>query len=156
MDPQLVYVKTEKGLEEIKSRTRQLSPPLRRILILVDGRATAAEIIDKLKHFGDIGALLAQLEEQGFIAPQGGAASAAAASGASDVSLDETKRRLRDRIYAALGPMADPLVLKLEKCAALDGLRLHAEHCRLLIQENLGQRKADQFWAEVAPLLAAE
>lgn len=184
MDP-TVYTKTSKGAEEIKTRAYQLSPQLRRVLILVDGRSTGGELADRLKTLGDIPALLNELSQGGFIAPAEGSvvvaakpavpapapvvtasakptataavpavvSSPAAAAKKDELPLEEAKRRIRDQIYTLFGPMADPLVLKLEKCASYDSLRLHSEFCRKLVLENLGQRKADRFWTEVEPLL---
>lgn len=183
MDP-TVYTKTSKGAEEIKTRAYQLSPQLRRVLILVDGRSTGGELADRLKTLGDIPALLNELSQGGFIAPAEGSvvvaakpavpasavapasvakpaaaaapavmSSPATAAKKDELPLEEAKRRIRDQIYTLFGPMADPLVLKLEKCASYDSLRLHSEFCRKLVLENLGQRKADRFWTEVEPLL---
>jgi hypothetical protein len=64
-----VPIKTSKGVEEIKSRTYQLSAPLRQILIMVDGHSTVAQLTKKLVGFGAVEALLVELELEGFIAP---------------------------------------------------------------------------------------
>ncbi len=69
MFPNQVPIKTTKGLQEVGSRTYGLSPAMRRILIMVNGHATVAELVKKLTGFGDIETILAQLEIDGFIAP---------------------------------------------------------------------------------------
>lgn len=69
MFPNQVPIKTTKGLQEVGSRTYGLSPAMRRILIMVNGHATVAELVKKLTGFGDIESILTQLEIDGFIAP---------------------------------------------------------------------------------------
>lgn len=69
MFPNQVPIKTTKGLEEVGSRTYGLSSTVRRVLIMVNGHSTVAELIKKLVGFGDIQTILAQLEIDGFIAP---------------------------------------------------------------------------------------
>ncbi|MFO1423020.1 MAG: hypothetical protein U1F70_05075 [Candidatus Competibacteraceae bacterium] len=69
MFPNQIPIKTTKGLQEVGSRTYGLSPTMRRILIMVNGHSTVAELIKKLVGFGDIQTILAQLEIDGFIAP---------------------------------------------------------------------------------------
>lgn len=68
MELKQVYIKTAKGQEEIQKRTYKLSASLRRLLIMVDGRSTAAEMIERLSSMGDITPTLIELETSGFIA----------------------------------------------------------------------------------------
>ena len=68
MELQQVYIKTAKGQEEIQKRVYRLPTALRRLLIMVDGRSTAAEMIERLKSMGDIAPALVELEAGGFIA----------------------------------------------------------------------------------------
>ena len=69
MELQQVYIKTAKGQEEIQKRLYKLPASLRRLLIMVDGRSTAAEMIERLVSMGDITPALIELEAGGFIAP---------------------------------------------------------------------------------------
>ena len=68
MELNQVYFKTSKGLEEIQNRTYKLAASLRRLLIMVDGRSTAAEMIQRLTTLGDVAIALGELEAGGFIA----------------------------------------------------------------------------------------
>jgi len=68
MEFQQVYIKTAKGQEEIQKRLYKLPASLRRLLIMVDGRSTAAEMIERLTSMGDIATALSELEAGGFIA----------------------------------------------------------------------------------------
>ena len=62
-------IKTSKGLEEIAKRTHKLPAEFRQILIMVNGQATITELVKKLSKLGEIESVLAQLEMDGFIAP---------------------------------------------------------------------------------------
>ena len=54
MELRQVFIKTAKGQEEIQTRTHKLPAHLRRVLIMVDGHSTAAEMIGRLAALGDI------------------------------------------------------------------------------------------------------
>ncbi len=69
MFPNQVPIKTTKGLQEVGSRTYNLPSAMRRILIMVNGHSTVAELAKKLVGFGEIETILSQLEIDGFIAP---------------------------------------------------------------------------------------
>ena len=47
MDPRIVFLKTQKGEAEIVTRTNKLNHALRYVLILVNGKSTVGEIMDK-------------------------------------------------------------------------------------------------------------
>jgi hypothetical protein len=68
MELKQVYIKTAKGQEEIQKRNYKLSASLRKLLIMVDGRSTAAEMMERLSAMGDITLALTELETNGFIA----------------------------------------------------------------------------------------
>ena len=63
-----IFVKTQKGVEEIGKRTSDMSLRVRRILILVDGKRTA-EDIRELAPADDLNQTLGLLEESGYIEP---------------------------------------------------------------------------------------
>ena len=71
MDTGTIFAKTPKGTEELRTRTHGLGLRLRALLILVDGVATAGQLIDKGKASGNAGAYAAleELLTLGFIAP---------------------------------------------------------------------------------------
>ena len=54
MELNQVYLKTAKGQEEIQSRIHKLPAYARRLLIMVDGRSTAADLISRLTMLGDV------------------------------------------------------------------------------------------------------
>lgn len=64
----VVFAKTVKGQEEIVSRSGQLSPRVRRVLILIDGKRTVADLRE-LVAADDLTHTLGALEELGLIEP---------------------------------------------------------------------------------------
>ena len=62
----VVFAKTAKGTEEITSRSGALTPRMRRVLILVDGRRSIATLRE-LVSADDLTHTLGLLEESGFI-----------------------------------------------------------------------------------------
>ncbi|MFZ6871336.1 hypothetical protein ACO0LF_04615 [Undibacterium sp. Di27W] len=62
-----IYDKTEKGREEITTRKYQLAPRLRTLLVMIDGKQTAAEIMKKVSALGLTQENLQELLEQEFI-----------------------------------------------------------------------------------------
>jgi len=63
----LYYVKTELGRAELRARRGPLSHKLRALLVMIDGKQTVAEYLEKLKDFGiDVNAF-ADLANKGLI-----------------------------------------------------------------------------------------
>ncbi len=73
MDPRTIFVKTAKGIGEIKNKTNHLPGKVRRLLILVDGRSSAAEIAGKISNLSEAKRREAfeKLLEEGFIKESG-------------------------------------------------------------------------------------
>jgi hypothetical protein len=61
----IIYRKTARGLAEVETRVYKLSPRLRSVLIMVDGKRSDAEILQLLPQAGDA---LAALVQEDFIA----------------------------------------------------------------------------------------
>jgi hypothetical protein len=85
MERNAVLAKTPKGQAEIKSRRRGLAQKLRSILIMVDGNATAGDILAKFGGLPDVETALESLVSQGFVEIKGAnAAAATAVAGAAN------------------------------------------------------------------------
>jgi hypothetical protein len=69
MDKTTLYAKTGKGLLEVKNRSRALSKDLFKLLTLVDGRSTYADLREKLAPLPDreLVVQLRQLSDLGFV-----------------------------------------------------------------------------------------
>ena len=80
----VVFVKTAKGVEEMTGRTGGLTPRVRRVLIMIDGKRTV-EDIRAMALADDLSHTLGLLEESGFIEmlapPEAASAQAPAADG---------------------------------------------------------------------------
>lgn len=61
------FQKTDKGREEIATRRHGLSLRLRSVLLLIDGKKSGADLLRAYPGLGLSEALLADLEQQGFI-----------------------------------------------------------------------------------------
>lgn len=66
-----VYAKTSKGRQEVEGRTFGLTAKERRILILVDAKRSANEIVTTAGLQCEVDALLARLHQDGFVQPVG-------------------------------------------------------------------------------------
>ena len=66
LDQRLVYVKTSPGTHEVLARKLQLTPAERRILIIIDGKRSVAELPDFARP-GEIVSILASLTQKGLI-----------------------------------------------------------------------------------------
>ena len=149
MDPNATYVKTDKGLQEVQSRTFGLPLRSRTLLIMVDGRATAGMIIDKGKAGGNAAAYAAmqELEAQGFIVAA--SAGAPAESGTPERSLASARRYAIAQMRALPGPHGPAFVERLESAADRGTLMTMLERCRNAVQVANNEEGAKRFWAGV-------
>lgn len=85
-----VFAKTEIGQQEIQTRSLGLSPLVRRILVLADGKKSGGELAAFLPSADGIQAVLEQLISLGCLRAEGGsqAASAAGADASSEAFFD--------------------------------------------------------------------
>ncbi|NWF43977.1 hypothetical protein F3K02_01745 [Hydrogenophaga sp. D2P1] len=90
-----VYAKTAVGQQEIQTRSLGLSPLVRRILVLVDGKRSGSELAPFLSGNGDIEEILGQLltldcvEAQARTKPMASQAAAAPAAAATSTATNE-------------------------------------------------------------------
>ncbi len=153
MDSRMVYVKTDKGHEEIEKRTYHLNFKHRTALILVDGESAANELLDKIP--GDGLMLLDELLRDGFIAAAQGGASAPVAqepgpspADAGAFDLDAAKRGAVKVIEALMGPGGESLAVSIERSKTRAEFAQHAQKTRDIVSQMFGARKAAEFWAK--------
>ena len=155
MEPHQIYIKTAKGLEEIQSRTCKLPAHLRRLLIMVDGRSTAAELISRLTSLGHIEPELAELEAGGFIAHPGsgaGASSVASPAATPAFNLDEAKQSIRSILLDTMGPAAGYRIDCVEAVTTLDQLQVELDTLHDLLPKLLPRSKAEPAWRQLEPV----
>jgi len=165
MDLNTVYRKTQKGQEEIAQRT-VLGMRERTLLVMVDGKATVAQLLARAQHMPDPPALLAKLIDGGFIAADAAAApNPAAASAPSQApaqaqaapleqqAMQQTMRYAERFLDQVLGPQSEALAEAISKCKTLPELHARLEKTRDVIEGMGKKRRADEFWVAVQALL---
>ena len=163
MELNQVYLKTAKGQEEILNRAYKLSANLRRLLIMVDGRSTAADMASRLTMLGDVAAALIELEVGGFIAtsvPRVPAFTAAApepnsapVSSQPGFNLDAAKNVIKSALLNAIGPAADYWIECVEVTSTPEQLRLEFDAIHELLPRLLAEPQAEQTWRQMEPVM---
>jgi len=124
-----VLQKTEKGAEEIETRMHKLDQRLRNILIVVNGKATGTELVQKFRQIGDVTPVLQQLLAGGFIREV-----------ASEADFKDARVALAQSLTDALGPQGDPIVMQLEGCNSPEDARAFVERHRPTLEKLPGPR----------------
>ena len=129
MDTAAIYAKTELGLREVKERTLNLPVPMRGLLIMIDGRRTVADILEKAKVLRLDSNAFEALEVGGLIArkfPMLSRASndedLAPGSDAEVARFRQAQQAMSDAIDAHLGLRGYTLTLKVQRSANLGEL----------------------------------
>lgn len=151
MDLTNIFVKTPKGVEEIEKRTHNLPLKLRSLLIMVNGKISAADLIGRGGTFGSgVEVLLKMLYEQGFIEPLSSARRQAVAPGTPVVderrALESAKGVISKSLLDLLGPDAQTVVVKLERCSTKLQILTYCDTCKDIVESVAGKPKADEFW----------
>ncbi len=145
MNLQAVLQKTEKGVVEVQTRQHKLEQKLRNLLIVVNGKATAAELVKQFEQIGDVTPQLEQLLAGEFIREAPGAAAAGG-------EFKEIRLQLSQLLTDALGPPGDAIVMKFEACKSADEARAFVDSHRPILERVVGPRGA-AFLAKAQALL---
>jgi hypothetical protein len=148
MDLNAILSKTAKGTEELETRKHRLDARKRALLIVVNGKASAAELMKKFEAMGDISPMLEQLLAEGFVAAGEPAPPPAAAQDDFPALRGQIVRMITD----ALGPGGDAIAEKLEACRSRQELKNYLDTRRGILEAALGRRGA-AFWAKAKELL---
>ncbi len=142
MNQDAVFVKTAKGIEEVQKRSYSLKPPLRTLLIMVDGRTKAAAILKQTLPLGITPEQVDQLCTEGFIenaavttAPQLDLPDSVpiAADALSSERYSSAKQFMNDTMVDAAGLKSFMFTMKIERSDTMDSLRnLLPEYTRLI------------------------
>ncbi|MDH5833743.1 hypothetical protein [Luteimonas kalidii] len=161
MNDKTVYAKTPAGQQEIGERKAGLDVRQRRLLILVDGQRSVAELRG-VSGFPDTLALLEGLQSRGMVASAGGASAAAVAAAASAGRVPATAaatasapanagdvrergRRAAHAITELLGPMGEDFAMKLEGVKSSEALEELLARCRRMLGEMRGKSALERF-----------
>jgi hypothetical protein len=165
MDVNAIYVKTEKGEEEIRSRAYKLSQRLRTILIMVDGTTTGGGLAQKAKALGVPDDFMEHLLEGGFVAPQttespAQSAAAVAATPVVPMGADElanfiaVQKFMNATVSDALGFRGLPMVLKIERASSRDELRALVDELTERLNKAIGPLRAKGIVDQLRGLLS--
>ncbi len=122
-----IYLKTGAGRSEIDTRARKLSPALRLVLLLVDGRRTGPELVRLAADLHAPGDALDSLMKLGLIEAAGTLADTGAAPYAEPQAAKAERFRLlyglmSESVNQYLGLRGYFMQLKIERCADADAL----------------------------------
>jgi len=157
MNPDAIYVRTEKGAEEIAHRSPAIPAKARSLLLLIDGKLTGAQLLEKFASYPNCAEFLQLLEDGGYIAAQAGTApaSAAAVNAANDALVD-AKRLTIQILHEIMGPDADTFTPRVESAHTASELRVHARKFRDIFIDIGRPKKAAVFWQAFEQLLPPE
>lgn len=148
MNPDVVYGKTAKGLEEMGQRTYRLPARMRALLIMIDGKTPVTEFINRAPSPDEAAANFASLVEEGFIEAKAIGPSHAAVAGRPPVAVDpleHAKKFIVTSLVGALGPDADYFTGKVETARSMAALAEIAPKYLEVIRTGGGAKKADAF-----------
>ncbi len=174
MDMELIFFKTEKGKDEIEHRTCGLPFKQRRILILVDGEATVAELQAKSAGVPDLVEVLDDLHRRGLVQAVGSDAPAASTvdpavpeSAATDPAPapapapaprngnSNCRERLVGLAGEILGPSATKVIRKLREAPdSPEALAACLESCRKIVKLTIDEGKAEELYRRGRALLS--
>jgi hypothetical protein len=155
----VVYHKSAKGTEAIATRQHGLSPKLRSMLILIDGKRTFDDLAHLSQMLGDTDELLGQLLDQGLIEPGAVAPPAhahaattsapAPLAGAAALTLAEAQRFASRRLTDLLGPNAEELCLRIEAARNVHDFHVAVARAEGMLRQFVSAHTAAEFSAEV-------
>lgn len=162
LDKQAIYHKTPKGAQAIANRQSGLSPKLRSLLIMVDGKRASPELTALTTAAGDCEQMLSQLAQDGLIEPVGGTLPVSAVPDAPlservattpaplvAASLPEAKRFTSHLLVDMLGPTSDVLCIKIESAGNLAEFVSAVKRARDVVRDIKGASAAERFIAQI-------
>ncbi|WP_397410109.1 hypothetical protein [Polaromonas sp.] len=168
-DKQVIYQKTQKGTEAVANRHSGLAPRLRSLLIMVDGKRTYAELTTMAAALGDP-QRLSELEAEGLVAPavveektmpavlepaDVPSKPVAAAAPQRAANLAQAQRFSSHLLEHLLGPMAEPLCIKIEGARDLADFVAVIKRAREIVREIKGAAEAERFVAKIEAQMPA-
>jgi hypothetical protein len=163
----MAFTKTAKGRAEVAHRELGLSPVQRRLLILVDGHKTAAEL-QAFVRVDELDAALAHLQQAGLIEPTGAldGLTVTAAAGFTPAGPEEIPRaatnpaeffKVREEtsrfVMAHLGVAGEPIGTAIDRCNNPAELRKLLRGVEIFIGQRLSAEKTQTFARHFGALL---
>ena len=141
-DPRFVYARTAQGEAALKDSSHVISVQGRRLLTLIDGRRTLAQLPLNMRP-DELPMRLEELLMQGLIALSGirDPAPAATTEG-HDPRLEDFKRRIAGAVERELGPAGSVLEARLQDCVNLTVMRTVMREVIDRVRERAGDEQA--------------
>jgi hypothetical protein len=160
MSPDEIYGKTEDGIRELKERKLSLPIALRSLLIMVDGKRSVADVLERAQALHvDLTAVVA-LERAGLIAKRFSAPSVAEAGTASVArSQDEVARfiaiqkRLSDLLNEHLGFRGYMMMMRLQRAENLRDMHDLLPDVAKALVKRIGIERATPIVSELEKLI---
>lgn len=152
-ESKLVYQKTPRASEALARRDPALTPRMRSLLILIDGRRSADELT-KLAGT-DTPALLAELSALGMVSGASRGPSSEPAAPTSrpaplqTANLAELRRAAVRRLTDLLGPTAEDLCLRIEAARTPEELSAVLRRAEVALRDFSGAQAAERFSREM-------
>jgi hypothetical protein len=155
-----IFRKTAKGQTEIETRVHRLTPRLRALLILVDGKRDSGALAALVPQQFD--ALIDELAAQGFIegvretaaavaapapAPAAPAAPPGAPAASSSPDFVALRREAVRALTDAVGPAAETVAMRMERSRSLEELRPLLSQAAQVIANMRGSAAANAYAA---------
>jgi hypothetical protein len=158
-DKTATYQKSAAGAEAIATRSSALTPKLRTMLIMVDGKRGW----DDLAKVGDAEQALPQLLQLGFIEPVAGTGRPAAPPASSaqaqpaapparpPFNLVEAKRFAARRLTDLMGPAAEDICIRIEATRTPQEFATAIQRAENLLRQFGSAQVAAKFSADMEP-----
>lgn len=171
--PSLVYRKSDKGAEAIAARLHGLTPKLRSLLIIVDGKKTGQDLLKFAANLGDAQAMVTELISGGFIEPTPGSGASGSAPSVGNsaqepaqtaavdatetptaatrpsVPLPEAKRLAVRLLNDLMGPAAETACIAIESAKNADQFMTAVRKAHSQVQAFRGEAAATKFREQV-------
>lgn len=148
----IIYRKTAKGLAEIETRVYRLSPRLRSVLIMIDGKRSDADLVRTLPQAAEA---LAALTQDGFIAEFARTGAPAPEQPERTVirgpqpSFEAMRRDLLRAFNDRLGPAGESMAIRMEKARDETEFRALLPVAVQLVTTLQGRDAGEAFMARI-------
>ena len=159
MNPSDVFVKSAMGRLEIETRRNQLGRDLRFVLVMVDGKTPAGEILRQAVSVGASASTFDELARAGYINVEPSSVPAkadvvappvaSASLSSAETRFFETRQLMTDTVVNAMGLRSFGFTLKLERANSVQELRDLLPEFAKLVERGNGKLEAEVLVSRV-------
>jgi hypothetical protein len=147
LDPRLVYGKTAAGMSAATNRLETLSPGARRMLLLIDGRRSLAQLPGNARP-GELPVLVEELLGAGLIGLSGIVEELPPGwNDVRDPRLEDFKQRVQGAVERELGPSGRVLEARLQDCVNMTVMRGVMREIINLVRQRANDGAAERLAA---------